>query len=278
MAILTKFLQLLKPERNDYVDVEKHLSENYDKIDTKLEELSNSNDEKLNKGNVSSEYDTAKKIEDKIKEAKKAGDTAKTEADKKLNKGNLISTIQSGEDIFKALQNNTGIKFDENLLYLNDAGTKKKGLCYLDKLTDGIFECIQETTTTVNNATYFKNFSNKENSDRLSNLEEKCYLSISLNKTKKTENINLLKNNDTNKKIQIVKEGVYVITVYSLLEINTEIELKINNTKIAEAPNSDAKFGTSIVYTTHLKSNDIVEFTTTHSFNIPDCGVSIFKL
>ena len=67
MAILTKFLKLLKPEKNDYVDVEKHLSENYDKIDTKMEELSNSNDEKLNKGAVSSDYDTAKKIEDKIK-------------------------------------------------------------------------------------------------------------------------------------------------------------------------------------------------------------------
>lgn len=67
MAILTKFLQLLKPERNDYVDVEKHLSENYDKIDTKMEELSNSNDKKLDKGAVSTEYDTAKKIEDKIK-------------------------------------------------------------------------------------------------------------------------------------------------------------------------------------------------------------------
>lgn len=37
MAILTKFLQLLKPEKNDYVDVEKHLSENYDKIDAELE-------------------------------------------------------------------------------------------------------------------------------------------------------------------------------------------------------------------------------------------------
>lgn len=67
MAILTKFLKLLKPEKNDYVDVEKHLSENYDKIDTKMEELSNSNDKKLDKGTVSTEYDTAKKIEDKIK-------------------------------------------------------------------------------------------------------------------------------------------------------------------------------------------------------------------
>ncbi|WP_294727490.1 hypothetical protein [uncultured Fusobacterium sp.] len=92
------------------------------------------------------------------------------ELDKKLTNGNLPSIITNAETIFKALQANTGIKFDENLLYLNDSGTKKKGYCYIDKLTDGIFECIQETTTTVNNATYFKNFSNKENSDRLSNL------------------------------------------------------------------------------------------------------------
>lgn len=95
------------------------------------------------------------------------------ELDKKLNNGNLPSIITNAETIFKALQANTGIKFDENLLYLNDSGTKKKGYCYIDKLTDGIFECIQETTTTVNNATYFKNFSNKENSDRLSNLKIK---------------------------------------------------------------------------------------------------------
>ena len=97
----------------------------------------------------------------------------KGELDKKLSNGNLPTTIANAETIFKALQGNTGIKFDENLLYLNDNGTKKKGYCYIDKLTDGIFECIQGTTTTVNNATYFKNFSNKENSDRLSNLKGK---------------------------------------------------------------------------------------------------------
>lgn len=94
---------------------------------------------------------------------------------KKLNNGNLPATFTNAETILKALQGNTGIKFDENLLYLNDVGTKKKGFCYLDKLTDGIFECIQETTTTVNNATYFKNFSNKENSDRLSNLKDNLF-------------------------------------------------------------------------------------------------------
>ena len=36
MATLTTFLKLLKPEKNDYVDVEKHISENYDKIDTEF--------------------------------------------------------------------------------------------------------------------------------------------------------------------------------------------------------------------------------------------------
>lgn len=43
MAILTSFLKLLKPERNDYVDVEKHISENYDKIDVKVQEVDNAN-------------------------------------------------------------------------------------------------------------------------------------------------------------------------------------------------------------------------------------------
>lgn len=121
-----------------------------------LRKLQEELDKKLEKGNVSTEYDTAEKIENKIKT--------------KLNQGNVPDVLNSAEKIIKVLQGNTGIKFDENLLYLNDSGTKKKGYCYLDKLTDGIFECIQGTTTTVNNATYFKNFSNKENADRLSNL------------------------------------------------------------------------------------------------------------
>lgn len=124
-----------------------------------LRKLQEELDKKLNKGEVSNEYNTAKKIEDKIKT--------------KLDQGNVPACLNSAETIFKALQANTGIKFDENLLYLNDEGTKKAGFCYLDRLTDGIFECIQKTTTKVNDNAYFKNFSNKENSDRLSNLKIK---------------------------------------------------------------------------------------------------------
>lgn len=117
----------------------------------------------------------------------------------KFNKGQLPITFTSAETILKALQGNTGIKFDDNLLYLNDTGTKKKGFCYLDKLTDGIFECIQETTTTVNGATYFKNFSNKENSDRLSNLI-------------KVKNLHRIDSNfDFN---NLIKRGVYSANTY----------------------------------------------------------------
>lgn len=55
-------------------------------------EVNNELAKKLNKGAVSSDYDTAKKIEDKIKEAKKAGDDAKDITDKKYDKtGGTIS-------------------------------------------------------------------------------------------------------------------------------------------------------------------------------------------
>ena len=62
MAILTNFLKLLKPEKNDYVDVDKHISENYDKIDSKMQELNTSNNRKLDKGSVPEKYNTAEKI------------------------------------------------------------------------------------------------------------------------------------------------------------------------------------------------------------------------
>ena len=98
MAFITNFLKLLKPQPNEYINVTTQISENYDKIDKKMEELSNSNDEKLDKGAVSTDYDTAKKIEEKIKEAKKAGDEAKDITDKKYDKtggtisGNVVIT------------------------------------------------------------------------------------------------------------------------------------------------------------------------------------------
>lgn len=138
MAILTKFLKLLKPERNDYVDVEKHLSENYDKIDTKIEELSNSNDKKLDKGAVSSEYDTAKKIEDKIKtvqstannKVSKSGDTmtGKLEINNSLEAIQLKLNRNNGSNAVIEISSSEGTKyfgFDGTDIKVGDAANLK---------------------------------------------------------------------------------------------------------------------------------------------------------
>ena len=77
---------------------------------------------------------------------------------------------KTGVQYDKEIQSVAGMNFDPDLQYLNDAGTKKVGFCYLDRLTDGIFECIKQTTAVVNDSACFRNFSNKENSDRLGNL------------------------------------------------------------------------------------------------------------
>ena len=88
----------------------------------------------------------------------------------KLDKGLLPSTLSTAEKIVSALQANGGLKFDPDLLYLNDEGTKKVGYYYLDRLKNGIFECLVETTTTVNDSSKFRDISNKASADRLDNL------------------------------------------------------------------------------------------------------------
>ena len=109
-------------------------------------------------------------IDGYIENTTKPGINAYIEEKKADLKGDPGEQGLPGRDLLNELQGTIGMKFDENLTYLNDPGTKKLGFCYLDKLTDGIFECIKETTTTVNDLSCFVNFSNKENSDRLSNL------------------------------------------------------------------------------------------------------------
>lgn len=62
MGILTNFLKLLKPEPNDFVDVVKHISENYDKLDKNAETtnqtLTNLNNNKLDKGTYTGDAGT----------------------------------------------------------------------------------------------------------------------------------------------------------------------------------------------------------------------------
>ena len=119
---------------------------------------------KLDKGAVSTEYDTAAKIEAKIKEAKNT-------ADNKLTKGSLPAGITDAKGIYDLIENNSGLNFDPNLLFLNDAGTKTQDKIYFDRNKKGLFRCTQTTTTTTINSTdYFVDISNKANADRFGNL------------------------------------------------------------------------------------------------------------
>lgn len=90
----------------------------------------------------------------------------------KLNQGTVPNSLNSAEKIVAALQGSGGLKFDPNVLHIGDAGTKRVGYYYLDKLKDGIFECLEETTTTINDSSKFRDISNKASADRLDNLGE----------------------------------------------------------------------------------------------------------
>ena len=76
MGILTNFLKLLKPEPNDFVDVVKHISENYDKLDENAETTNQSlkglKNDKLDKGTYpGTATDIKNEIDGKVS---KAGD------------------------------------------------------------------------------------------------------------------------------------------------------------------------------------------------------------
>ena len=90
----------------------------------------------------------------------------------KLNKGSLPATIIDAKEIYDLLENNSGLNFDKNLLFLNDKGVKTQGKIYFDRNKVGMFECIKTTPEdyVANSTTYFVDISNKSSSDRLSNL------------------------------------------------------------------------------------------------------------
>lgn len=127
---------------------------------------------KLDKGSVSAEYDTAKKIEDKVK-------NAQSTADSKFNKGSVPAAIPDMKAFYDLVEKGYGAEIDPNLLYLNDAGTKTAGKLYFDRNKKGLFKCVQTTSSTTNSTTYFVDASPNANSDRLSNLYEYKFEKIS---------------------------------------------------------------------------------------------------
>lgn len=114
------------------------------------------------------------------------GDTAKeiniTSADTGgLMKGSLPAIIKDEKTMLDIMENQGGLNFDTNLLYLNDKGIKTKGKIYLDRNKKGLFECIETTAEdyVTNSTTYFVDISNKASADRFGNLPTIDYSSKS---------------------------------------------------------------------------------------------------
>ena len=122
----------------------------------------------------------------------------------KLNQGTVPNSLNSAEKIVAALQGNGGLKFDPNVLHIGDAGTKRVGYYYLDKLKDGIFECLEETTTTVNDSSKFRDISNKASAERLDNLSTK-YFKFKYNESEDQEANSILLLNFINKCLESAK-------------------------------------------------------------------------
>ena len=150
------------------------LNQEKEKVVTGAKEEINTYVESTSKTSIETYVNNTSKpdIDGYIENTTKPGINAYIEEKKADLKGDPGEQGLPGRDLLNELQGTIGMKFDENLTYLNDTGTKKVGFCYLDKLTDGIFECIKETTATLNDSSCFVNFSNKENSDRLGNLDK----------------------------------------------------------------------------------------------------------
>ena len=149
------------------------VSSEYDtakKIEDKIKTAQNTANNKLDKGTVSAEYNTAAKMEAKIKVAQQTATNAGSTANNKLTKGSLPAEITDAKGIYDLIENNSGLNFDPNLLFLNDAGTKTQDKIYFDRNKKGLFRCTQTTTATTNSTTYFEDISNKSSADRLTNL------------------------------------------------------------------------------------------------------------
>ena len=160
------------------------VSSEYDtakKIEDKIKTAQNTANNKLDKGTVSAEYNTAAKMEAKIKVAQQTATNAGSTANNKLTKGSLPAEITDAKGIYDLIENNSGLNFDPNLLFLNDAGTKTQDKIYFDRNKKGLFRCTQTTTATTNSTTYFEDISNKSSADRLANLDKIKVIEENLN-------------------------------------------------------------------------------------------------
>lgn len=87
----------------------------------------------------------------------------------KLDKGNVSENFNNAEKIVQALESNQGLKFD-TILNIDDVGTKQEGYCYM--FEGDIYKCIKRTEATTPESANFQPISNNKLSGRLDSLFE----------------------------------------------------------------------------------------------------------
>lgn len=250
-------------------------------IDGKESSISKKSGFNLDKSDaINSNVSTTLATSAAVKTAYDKGVEALTNSNTKLTKGNLPAKITNAEDMYKLLENKSGLEFDPNLLYLNDAGTKTTGKAYFDRNKKGIFKCIQTTSSTTNSTTYFVDFSNNANSDRLTNLDKKSWFSRTFSGTD-YNNIEYINTNDSVQEFKILSEGLYFISTNSLIRINEKISCYINDIVKTFSPWTNGTYnagGSTFTYVTYLKQNDIIKIEFTNPRWGSDTSICIFKI
>ena len=149
MGILTNFLKLLKPEPNDFVDVTKHISENYDKLDqnakTTNQALTNLNNSKLDKGTYPGKADDLNTEISKIASTTQLG---------RIIVGKGMTADSAGR--VSIISKNDGIVVNDNDIELNivdNLTTNSPTRSLSAKQGKKLFDEKQNITDIVNNLT-----------------------------------------------------------------------------------------------------------------------------
>ena len=127
-------------------------------------------DKKLNKGEVSTEYDTAKKIEDKIEnliKTKEPNITKNTAFNKDF--GTSEDEVLEGAKLAETL----GIPYGG---ILNNSNTKTEGTAYYDSTTKKTYKCIVTNTLNYADASKYEAISNNDLLAKFQNLSKNLYI------------------------------------------------------------------------------------------------------
>lgn len=198
----------------------------------------------------------------------------------KLDKGGLPAKISDAKGLYDLIESNSGLNFDSNLLYLNDAGTKYVNKIYFDRNKKGLFKCISQTTSTTNSTSYFVDISNEANADQLRNLSKSKNIfshSNEINTSVKNSWTKLLDISST-----VIDEGNFIVINSTTMFSTTKKTLfapliKLINSEVylGEGFHSGGEYSTHIAF--RIRGNQLQYYKTGAWANYKILSIDIFR-